>query len=70
MLGSSATRVALASAVSARLQAQGHLQDGSQLAALLDDIEATINANAGTALADCAADIAPAQFGDPPLGGQ
>lgn len=64
----SATRTALVTAVQTRLQAQGHLLDGSQLSALIDDIETTINANAGTALADVAADIG--IFTDPPVSGQ
>lgn len=63
----SASRIALSTAVQTRLQAQGHLQDGSQLAALLDDIETVINTNSGTVLADVVSDLG--LFGDPPAGG-
>ena len=63
----SATRVALLAAVQARLQTQGHLLDSSQLGALLDDIEFTINANSGTVLSDVGVDLG--LWPDPALGG-
>ena len=63
----SVTRLALIAACQARLQAQGHLLDGSQLIALVDDIEFQINANSGTVLADVTSDLG--IFSDPPLGG-
>ena len=63
----SATRVALLAAVSTRLQAQGHLLDGSQLGALVDDIENTINANSGTVLSDVGVDLG--LWPDPAQGG-
>jgi len=68
MPAASATRVALSAAVQTRLQAQGHLLDGSQLGALLDDIEFQINANSATVLADVVADLG--LWPDPPVGGQ
>lgn len=64
----SATRVALSTAVSTRLQAQGHLLDSSQLSALLNDIEFQINANSGTVLADVTSDLG--LWPDPPISGQ
>jgi hypothetical protein len=63
----SATRVALLSICATRLQNQGHLLDNSQLGALVDDIEFTVNANSGTVLTDVGVDLGlwpdPAQSG-------
>lgn len=64
----SATRTALTTIVTNRLQAQGHLLDSSQIGALIADIEFTINANSATVLADVAADLG--IWADPALGGQ
>lgn len=67
MPGSSQFRQDLSAAVQARLSAQGHLQDSSQLAALLDDIENTINNDSAFVLANVGTDLG--LFGDPPPGG-
>lgn len=64
----SATRTALITAVTNRLQAQGHLLDSSQTGALVDDIEAVVNANAGTVLSDVGVDLG--LWPDPGLSGQ
>ena len=67
MPGSSQFRQDLSAAVATRLQAQGHIQDSSQLAALLDDIETIINNDSATVLANVSADLG--IFTDPPAGG-
>jgi hypothetical protein len=61
-------RLDMIAAVSARLQAQGHNLDGSQLGALVDDIETTINTDSAFAIAQSASDMG--IFSDPPVSGQ
>lgn len=61
-------RLDLIAAVSARLSAQGHNLDGSQLSALVDDIETTINTDSAFAIAQSASDMG--IFSDPPVSGQ
>ena len=68
MAVASVTRTALISICQTRLQNQGHLLDGSQLGALVDDIEFTINANSGTVLSDVGVDLG--LWPDPAQGGQ
>jgi hypothetical protein len=63
----SVTRVALLAICQTRLQNQGHLLDSSQLGALVDDIEFTINANSGTVLSDVGVDLG--LWPDPVQGG-
>ena len=65
---SSQFRIDLTAAVAARLAAQGHLLDNSQLSALVDDIETTINTDSAFVIAQSAADMG--IFLDPPVEGQ
>jgi hypothetical protein len=58
----------MTAAVSARLQDQGHILDASQLGALLDDIETTINTDSAICIAQSASDMG--TFLDPPVEGQ
>ena len=65
---SSQFRIDLTVAVTARLSAQGHILDNSQMSALIDDIETTINTDSAFVITQSASDMA--VFIDPPVEGQ
>ena len=54
----SQTRTDLTTAITLRIQTLGHTMSAGEIEAIVNDVEKTINTDAGTALADCAADVA------------
>ena len=54
----SVTRAALVTSMISRHQSLGYQLNAGEIEAIVNDIEVTINNNAGTALADVAADVA------------
>jgi hypothetical protein len=53
----STTGIAVKAAISLRLNELGHALSASHIAAMVADIMAVINTNAGTVVADAAADV-------------